>query len=75
MKCGLALRALYGFLDAASCWNEEVGTMLVENGFRTGKEDPALFHHETEDIIGLVHGDEFVTLADDGGQDFFEACL
>ena len=27
--CGLALKALYGFLDAASCWNEEVGTMLV----------------------------------------------
>ena len=44
-------------------------------GFRTGKANPALFHHEGEDIIGLVHGDDFVTLADDAGQDFFEACL
>ena len=49
---GLALKALYGFLDAASCWNEEVGTMLVENGFGVGKANPALLHHETEDIIG-----------------------
>ena len=73
--CGLALKALYGFLDAASCWDEEVGTMLVENGFSVGKANLALFHHETEDIIGLVHGDDFVTLADDEGQDFFEACF
>ena len=42
--------------------------MLVENGIRTGKANPALFHHEGEDIIGLVHGDDFVTLADDAGQ-------
>ena len=73
--CGLALKALYGFLDAASCWNEEVGSMLADNGFAVGKANPALFHHEAEDIIGLVHGDDFVTLADDQGQDFFEACL
>ena len=30
---------------------------------------------EAEDVIGLVHGDGFVTLADDRGQDFFEECL
>ena len=25
--------------------------------------------------MGLVHGDDFITLADDEGQDFFESCL
>ena len=49
--------------------------MLVESGFAVGKANPALFCHEAEEIIGLVHGDDFVTLADDRGQDFFETCL
>ena len=39
--CGLAFKSLYGFLDAASCWNDEVGNMLVENGFHVGKANPA----------------------------------
>ena len=34
-----------------------------------------MFRHDSEEIIGLVHGDDFVTLSDDRGQDFFEACL
>ena len=73
--CGLALNSLYGFLDAASCWNDEVGDMLTENGFVVGKSSPALFRHDEQEIIGLVHGDDFITLSDDQGQDFFEGCL
>ena len=73
--CGLCLKSLYGFLDAASCWNDEVSDMLTENGFHVGKASPALFRHDAEEIIGLVHGDDFLTLSDDRGQDFFEACL
>ena len=49
--------------------------MLVTNGFQVGKACPALFRHEGEEIIGLVHGDDFLTLSDDRGQDFFEKCL
>ena len=66
--CGLALKSLYGFLDAASCWNDEVGNRLEENGFIVGKANPALYRHDEQDILGLVHGDDFITLADDGGQ-------
>ena len=36
---------------------------------------PALFQHASQEIIGLVHGDDFLTLSDDVGQDFFEKCL
>ena len=49
--------------------------MLTENGFHVGKANPSLFRHGSEEIIGLVRGDDFVTLSDDRGQDFFEACL
>ena len=73
--CGLCLKSLYGFLDAASCWNDEVSDMLTENGFHVGKASPALFRHDGEEILGLVHGDDFLTLSDSRGQDFFESCL
>ena len=73
--CGLCHKALYGFLDAASCWSDEVSHMLNHNGFAVGKASPALFRHDAEEIIGLVHGDDFLTLSDDRGQDFFEKCL
>ena len=63
--CGLCLKSLYGFLDAASCWSNEVTDMLTENRFHVGKASPALFRHDSEEIKGLVHGDDFVTLSDD----------
>ena len=74
-RCGHCHKSLHGFLDAASCWSDEVSDMLVTNGFAVGKACPALFRHEGEEIIGLVHGDDFLTLSDDRGQDFFEKCL
>ena len=73
--CGLALKPLYGFLDAASCWNDEVGNILEENGFIVGAANPALFRGDGQDVLGLVHGDDFITLADDDGQDYCESCL
>ena len=73
--CGLCHKALYGFLDAASCWSDEVSDMLNHNGLAVGKACPALFRHDVEELIGLVHGDDFLTLSDDRGQDFFEKCL
>ena len=66
--CGLCLKSLYGFLDAASCWNDEVSDMLTENGFHVGKASPALFRHDSEEIIGRGHGDDFLTLSDDRGR-------
>ena len=53
--CGLCLKSFYQFLDAASCWSDEVGDILVTNGFAVGKGCPALFRHESQEIIGLVH--------------------
>ena len=49
--------------------------MPVAVGFEVGKACPALFRQESQEIIGLVHGDDFLTLSDDQGQDFFEKCL
>ena len=49
--------------------------MLKENGFHVGLSNPSLFSHEEQEIVGLVHGDDFITLSDDQGQDYFENCL
>ena len=38
--CGLAHKSLYGFLDAVSCWEDEVSDMLKENGFHVGLSNP-----------------------------------
>ena len=35
--CGLCLKSLYGFLDAASFWGDEVSDMLTENGFHVAR--------------------------------------
>ena len=48
--------------------------MIAENGFTTGAS-PALSRHDEQEVIVLVHGDDFITLADDEGQDYFESCL
>ena len=48
--CGLCLKALYGFLDAASCWNDEVSDMLTEDGFHVGKASPALCRHDGDEL-------------------------
>ena len=42
-----ALKSLYGFLDAASCWSDEVSDMLSSNGFHVGKANPALLRHDS----------------------------
>ena len=47
----------------------------MENGFVRGSASSATFYHETEDIRVLVHGDDFMTLADETGQQFIEKIL
>ena len=60
-------RALYGTRDAASAWNTCVQTVLVgELGFERGLTSPCLFYHSTRKIRVIVHGDDFVSLAQPG---------
>ena len=55
----LLLRSMYGTQDASNLWQEDyTGTL--------GRSNPAVFHSHREDGRMLVHGDDFVLLADDG---------
>ena len=54
--------SLYGTRDAAKNWQEEVAKTMKAWGFRQGKYNPCLYHHDKWDLRTLVHGDDFVTV-------------
>eukprot|EP00973_Karenia_brevis_P093239 12416353-Karenia_brevis.AAC.1 len=73
--CGLLQRTMYGTLDAAALWEEEYSKTLTAAGFTKGIANPCHFHHPTRHISTLVHGDDFITVADVEGQKYMEEVL
>ena len=63
---GLLLRSMYGTQDASNLWQEDYSGTLAQRGYTPGRSNPAVFHSHREDGRMLVHGDDFVLLADDG---------
>ena len=63
--CGKLNRTMYGTLDAAQSWGDHYSDLLVKAGFTRGAASPCHFYHAARDIPVLVHGDDFVTAADD----------
>ena len=56
---------MYGTLDAAQRWAIHYTKILIDAGFLKGIASPCHFYHPTRDIYCLVHGDDFVFVADD----------
>ena len=63
---GLLLRSMYGTQDASNLWQEDYTEALAQRGYKPGRSNPAMFHSHQGDGRMLVHGDDFVLLADDG---------
>ena len=63
---GLLLRSMYGTQDASNLWQEDYTETLAQRGYTPGRSNPAMFHSHQGDGRMLVHGDDFVLLADDG---------
>ena len=63
--CGKLQRSMYGTLDAAQRWAEHYTRILVEAGFVKGAASPCHFFHPSRNIYMLVHGDDFLAVADD----------
>ena len=63
---GLLLRSMYGTQDASNLWQEDCTGTLAQRGYTQGWSNPAVFHFHRGDGRMLVHGDDFVLLADDG---------
>ena len=64
-ECGRLKKALYGTRDAASAWEMEYTTNLVEIGFTIGKSSTCIFAHEAKGIQVVVHGDDFTATGSD----------
>ena len=56
---------LYGTRDAAKGWQETFSFHLESIGFVRGRGHPSVFWHPERSIKSLVHGDDYVSAADE----------
>ena len=68
-------RALYGTRMARRCFGKLVAEVLTNAQFETVSIVPNTYHHPQRDIDTVVHGDDFVAVAEDGQLDHFEQVL
>ena len=59
-ECGKLIYWLYGCRPAAQAWEEHYSGVLEAAGFRRLLSSPVAFYHPERDLIGVVHGDDFV---------------
>ena len=72
---GKLLRTMYGTQDASRLWQKDYTELLVANTYRAGISNPALFYSATWDARMLVHGDDFVMLADEDAISHMDSLL
>ena len=69
-ECGKSLFWLYGCRPAAQAWEEHYSAVLSKAGFKRLVSCPVAFVHESRDLMGVVHGDDFVFVGLDVDVDF-----
>ena len=57
---------------ASRCFGKLVAEVLTDARFETVSIVPNTYHHPQRDIDTVVHGDDFVNVAEDGQSDHFE---
>ena len=60
---------------ASKCFGKLVGEVLKDAQFEAVTIVPNTYHHLQRDIDSVVHGDDFVAVAEDDQLDFFERVL
>ena len=60
--CGKLNYSMYGTRRAATNWQAHYTKVLVQNGFVTGLANNCTFHHPSQKIYCMVHGDDFSLL-------------
>ena len=68
--CCRLKRCLYGTRDAPQQWERFAARALEALGFKRGRASAVCFYHPAKDILGLVHGDDFVFCGADAGLDW-----
>ena len=74
-ECGKLIHWLYGCRPAAQAWEEHYSALLKNHGFKRLKSVPVAFVHETRDMSGVVHGDDFVWEGIDEDLDWVQKLL
>lgn len=69
-ECGKLIHWLYGCQPVAQAWEEHYSALLEKNGFVRLKSVPVAFVHKQRDLMGVVHGDDFVFVGMDEDLDF-----
>ena len=59
-ECGKLIYWLYGCRPAAQAWEEHYSGVLTTVGFKRLLSSPVAFYHPERDLVGVVHGDDFV---------------
>ena len=60
---------------ASRCFGKLVAQVLTDARFETVSIVPNTYHHPQRDIDTVVHGDDFVAVAEDGQLDHLEQVL
>ena len=74
-ECGKLEHWLYGCRPAAQAWEEDYAKVFEEAKFRRLVSCPVAFSHEQRDLVGGVHGDDFVFVGPDEDLDLVEKLL
>lgn len=61
---GLVIRTMHGCQDASDLWQIDYTVLLISGSYRARDSSPALFYSQEEDARMLIHGDDFLLLAD-----------
>ena len=61
-RVGHLRMSMYGTIDAAMNWQEEVARVMIKLGFRRGKYNPCLYYHQERNLRTFLHGDDFATV-------------
>ena len=69
-ECGKLIHWLYGCRPAAQAWEEHYSRLLKTHGFRRLASVPVAFSHSGRDLLGVVHGDDFVWVGVDEDLDW-----
>ena len=69
-ECGKLVYWLYGCRPAARAWEEHYSSVLGAAGFKRLTASPVAFHHDERDLMGVVHGDDFMFVGVDEELDY-----
>ena len=64
--------SMYGTREAAAAWQANIREVVTKLGFETSLTNPCIYKHHARYIETMVHGDDFVSVADEDNLNWFK---